>query len=86
MNAYCHGGGNCGNHGPGYQGSGPSRQEQSAKSARYIVNIQDLFWCDSGDEKGGLLHARDCDMREYFVVQVKKRETNNGGKAKMPHR
>ena len=33
---------------------------------------------------GCLLHARDCDQRNCFVVQGKKQDTNTGSKAKMP--
>ena len=49
-----------------------------------MSNVQDLFLCDTRDEKGGLVHAPDCDQHECFVVQGKKQETNTGGKAKMP--
>ena len=49
-----------------------------------MSNVQDLFWCDSRDEQGSLLHAPDCDKHDCFVVQGKKRETNTGGKAKLP--
>ena len=51
-----------------------------------MSNVQDLFWCDARDEQGRLLHARDCDQHQCFVVQAKKQETNSVGKAKMPHR
>ena len=55
------------------------------KNARYMSNVQDLFWCDGRDEQGGgLVHAPDCDQHECFVVQGTKQETNTGGKAKMP--
>ena len=84
LNAYRPGGGNSGSHGRGYQGPRPSEQGQTPTNARYMRNIQDLFWCDSRDKKGGLLHTRDCDMHQCFVVQGKKQETNTGGKAKMP--
>ena len=49
-----------------------------------MSNVQDLLWCDARDEKGGFVHATDCDQHECFVVQGKKQETNTGGKAKMP--
>ena len=49
-----------------------------------MSNVQDLFWCDARDEKGGLVHAPHCDQHGCFVVQGKKQETNTGGKAKMP--
>ena len=48
-----------------------------------MSNIQDLFWCDFRDEKGGPLHAHDCDMHQCFVVQGKKQATKTGRKAKM---
>ena len=66
--SYHPGGGNSGNHCRGYQRPRPSQQGQSLKNARYMSNAQDLFWCDSRDEKGGLVHAHDCDMHECFVV------------------
>ena len=46
--------------------------------------VQDLLWCDATDEQGCLLHAPDCDQRNYFMVQEKKQETNTSGKAKLP--
>ena len=49
-----------------------------------MSNVQDLFWCDARDEQGSLLHAPDCDQHDCFMVQGKKRETNTGGKAKLP--
>ena len=39
---------------------------------------------DARYEQGYLVHAPDCDQHECFVVQGKKHETNNGGKAKIP--
>ena len=53
------------------------------KNARIMSSIQELFWCDTRDEKGCLLHALDYNQRSCFVVQGKKQETNTGGKAKM---
>ena len=52
------------------------------ENARFMSNVQELFWCDARDEKGSLLHARDCDQQDCFVFQGKKQETNTGGKAK----
>ena len=49
-----------------------------------MSNVQDLFWCQTGDQKGRLLHAPDCDQHQCFIVQAKKQEINTGGKAKMP--
>ena len=83
LNAYRPGAGGSGSHGPGYQGPrlglGTSR-----KKTRFMINVQDLFWCDARDEQGCLLHAPDCEQRSCFVVQEKKQETNTGGKAKLP--
>ena len=50
-----------------------------------MTNVQDLFWCDARDQKSGLVHARDCDRHERFVVEGKRKETNTGGKARMPN-
>ena len=83
LNAYRPGGGSSGNHGRGYQGPRPG-QGTTAKNTRYMSNVQDLFSCNARDEKGGLVHAPDCDQHECFVVQGKKRETNSTGKAEMP--
>ena len=83
LNAYRPGGGYCGNHVLWYQG--PRRgQESTPKNARYMSNVKDQFWCDARDEKGGLVHAPDCDLHECFVVQGKNQGTNSGRKAKMP--
>ena len=84
LNAYRPGGGGSGSHGRGYQGPRPG-QETTPKNARFMNNVQDLFWCDARDEQGCPLHAPDCDQRDCFVVQRKKQETNTGSKAKMPH-
>ena len=83
LNAYRPGGGGSGSQGCGYQGHRPG-QGTTPKNARIMSNVQDLFWCDAGDEQGSLLHAPDCDQRDCFVVQGKKQETNTGGKAKLP--
>ena len=83
LDAYRPEGGNSGNHGLGHQG--PRRgQGTTPKNARYMVNVQDIFWCDARDEQGGLVHAVDCDPHECFVVQGNKQETNTSGRAKMP--
>ena len=83
LNAYRPGGGNSGSHGWGYQGPRPG-QGTTPKNARIMSNFQDLFWCDARDEQGCLLHAPDCNQRNCLVVQGKKQECNNGGKAKLP--
>ena len=83
LNAYHPGGGGSGSHGRGYQGPRPG-QGTTPKNARIISNVQELFWCDSRDEQGCLLHAPGWDQRNCFVVQEKKQETNTGGKAKLP--
>ena len=83
LNAYRPGGGVSGSHGRGYQGSRPG-QGTAPKNARFMSNVQDLFWCDARDEHGCLLHAPDCDQRDCFAVQGKKQDTNTGGKAKLP--
>ena len=67
LNAYRPGRGNSGNHGRGYQGSRPG-QGTTPTNARYMTNVQDLFWCDVRNEHGGLVHAPDCDQHECFVV------------------
>ena len=46
-----------------------------------MCNVQDLFCSDAR----GLVHAPDCDQHECFVVLGKKKETNTGGKAKIPN-
>ena len=58
LNAYRAGGGNSVNHGRGHQAPGPE-QGTTHKNARYMSNVQDLFWCDAIDEQGGLVHAPD---------------------------
>ena len=83
LNTYRPGGGNSGNPGLGHQGPRPG-QGNTPKNARYMGNVQDLFWFDARDEQGGLVHALDCDQYESFAVQGKKQDTNTGGKAKMP--
>ena len=83
LNAYRPGGGCSVSQGRGYQGSQPG-QGPTPKNARFMSNVQDLFWCDARDEQCCLLHAPDCDQRDCFVVQGKKQETNTGSKAKMP--
>ena len=82
-NAYRPGGGGSGSHGRGYQGTRPG-QGTTPKNARFMGNVQDLFWCDARDEQSCLLHAADCDQRDCFVFRGKKQETNTGGKAKLP--
>ena len=82
LNAYRPGGGCSGSQGRGYQGHRPG-QGTTPKNARFMSNVQDVFWCDARDEQGCLLHAPDCDQRDCFVVQGKKQETNTGGKAKL---
>ena len=83
LNAYRPGGGVSGSQGRGYQGHRPG-QGTNPKNARFMSNVQDLFWCNARHEQGCLLHAPGCDQRDCFVVQGKKQETNNGGKAKLP--
>ena len=56
LNAYRPGGGGSGRHGRGYQGHGPG-QGTTPKNARFMSNVQDLFWCDARNEQGCLLHA-----------------------------
>ena len=83
LNAYRPGGGGSGSQGHGYQAHRPGHGT-SPKNATIMSNVQDLFWCDARDEQVFLLHAPDCDRRDCFVVQGKKRETNTGSKAKLP--
>ena len=83
LNSYRPGGGGSPSHGRGYQGPRPG-QGTTRLNARFMSNVQDLFWCDARDEQGCLLHAPDCDERDSFVFQGKKQETNTGGKAKLP--
>ena len=83
LNAYRPGGGGSGSQGRGYQGHPPG-QGTTSKNAPIMSNVQDLFWCDAGDEQGCMLHAPDCDQRDCLVVQGRKQETNTGGKAKLP--
>ena len=83
LNAYLPRGGGSGSHGRGYQGTRHG-QGTSLKDARFMSNVQDLFWCDARDEQGCLLHAPDCDQRDCFVVQGKRQETKAGAKAKLP--
>ena len=82
LNAYRPGGGGSGSHCRGYQGTRPG-QGTTPENARIMSNVQDLFWCNARDEQGCLLHAPDCDLRDCFVVQGKKQETNTSGKAKL---
>ena len=83
LNAYRPRGGGSGSHGRGYQGHRLG-QGTTPKIARFMSNVQDLFWCGARDEQGCLLHAPDCDQRDCFVVQKKKQETNTGGKTELP--
>ena len=83
LDAYRPGGGGSRSHGKGYQGPRPGRGT-TAKHARIMGNVQELFWCDARVEHGHLQHALDCDQRDCFVVQGKKQETNTGSKPKMP--
>ena len=80
LNAYRPGGDGSGSHGRGYQGP-PLGQGTTPKNARFMSNVQGLFWCGARDEQGCLLHAPDCDQRKCFVVQGKKQETNTGSKS-----
>ena len=48
LNAYRPGRGNSRNRGRWYQGPRP-RQRTTPKNARYVSNVQDLFWCDAQD-------------------------------------
>ena len=82
LNAYRPAGGVSESQGRGYQGP-RNGQGTTPKNARFMSNVQDLFWCDARDEQGCLLHAPDCDQRNCFVVQGRKQETNTGSKAKM---
>ena len=83
LNAYRPGGGSSRSQGRGYQGP-RSGQGTTPKNARFMSNLQDLFWCDARDEPRCLLHAPECDQRNCSVVQGKKQGTNTGSKAKMP--
>ena len=83
LNAYRPGGGGSGSQSRAYQGHRPG-QGTTPKNARIMSNVQDLFWCDSRDEQGSLLHAPDCNQPNCLVVQGKKQETDTGGKAKLP--
>ena len=83
LNAYRPGGGGSRSHCRGYQGPRPG-QGTTPKNARFMSNVQELFWCEARDEQGCLLHAPDCDQRNGFVIQGKKQETNTSGKAKLP--
>ena len=83
LNAYHPGGGGSGSHGRGYQGPRPG-QRTTPKNGRIMSDFQELFCCDARDEQSCLLHAPDCDQRNWFVIQGKKQETNTGGKAKLP--
>ena len=51
LNAYRPGGGNSGNHGRGYLGPRPG-QGTDPKNARYMGNVQDLFWCEGRNGRG----------------------------------
>ena len=83
LNAYHPGGGGSWRHGRGCQGHRPG-QGTGPTNARFMSNVQDLFWCDARDQQGSLLHAPDGDQPDFFVVHWKKQETNTGGKAKLP--
>ena len=72
LNNYRPGGGGSGSHGKGYQGPRPG-QGSTRKHARIMENVKELFWCDARDEQGQLQHAPDCEQRDCFVVQGKKR-------------
>ena len=82
LNAYRAEGGGSGSHGRGYQGPRPG-QGTTPQNARIMSSVQDVLWCDARDEQGCLLHAPDCDQRNFLVVQGKKQETNTGGRAKL---
>ena len=81
LNAYRPGGGVSGSHGRGYGGPRPG-QGTTTKNSRIMRGVQELLWCDAGDEQGCLLHAPDCDHQNRFLFQGKKQETSTGGKAK----
>ena len=51
-------------------------QGTTPKNARYMSNVQDLFWCDARGKKGGLVQAPECNQHECFLVQGNKQETN----------
>ena len=82
LNAYRPGGGNTGNHGPGYQGPRLG-QGTTPKNANHMSNVEALLWSDTTDEQGGLVHAPDCNQHQCFVNQGKKQDPNTGGKAEM---
>ena len=82
LNAYRPEGGGSGSHGKGYQGPRPG-QGTTPKHARIMDNVKALFWCDARDEHGHLEHAPDCEQRDCFIVQEKKKETSTGAKPKM---
>ena len=82
LNAYRRGGGGSESHGRGYLRPRPG-QGTTPKNARFMSNVQDLFWCYARDEQGCLLDAPDCYQRNCFVVRGKKQQTNTGGKAKL---
>ena len=81
MNAYRPGGGGSGSQARGYKAL--TWTGDYPQNARFMSNVQDLFWCDARDEQGCLLHAPNCDQLDCFGVQGKKQETNTGSKAKM---
>ena len=83
LGAYRPGGGGSGSHGQGYQGPRPG-QGTTPQHARIMDNVKELFWCDARDEHGHLQHAPDCEQRDYFVVQGKRRETNTRAKPNIP--
>ena len=85
LSNYCPGGGGCGGHGKGYQGSRPGQGTTPKHAhARIMENVKELFSCDARDEQGHLQHAPDCEQQNCFVVQGKQREKNTGAKAKLP--
>ena len=67
----------------GRKGQGPG-EGNTPKNARFMSNVQDLFWCEARDEQGCLPHAPDCNRGDCFAVQGKKQATNTCGKAKLP--
>ena len=77
LNAYPPGGGGSGSQGRGYQGHRP-RQGTTPKNAGIMSNVQDLFWCDTRDEQGSLLHVCDCNQQDCFVVQGNPKSTPGG--------
>ena len=80
--SYRPGGRGSGSHERGYQGPRPG-QGTTPQNAPIMSNVQELLWFDARDEQRCLLHAPDCDQRNCFLVQGKKRETNTSGKAKL---